>query len=198
METANWFFILFNLCKHIICYNNSLKKGKVPLSKVAEIPNKKDDIDILGATTTNKLKRYYKSQDKLVPLFDDPEQSIDTCYIRLALLHERQFKKIKEQITNKKQNKEEDEKEKWLNSIDYSAMYGNEQETIDVRYVWKIDNEGEKKKEEEEVRHISIRGEAGSGKSVLTQRIAYLWAKNQMWNDMFEWLLHISFRKIVN
>ncbi|ETO04446.1 hypothetical protein RFI_32951, partial [Reticulomyxa filosa] len=32
-----------------------------------------------------KLKQYYQSQDKLAPLFDDPEQSIDTCYIRLAL-----------------------------------------------------------------------------------------------------------------
>ncbi|ETO08887.1 hypothetical protein RFI_28500 [Reticulomyxa filosa] len=33
-----------------------------------------------------KLKRYYQSQNKLAPLFDDPEQSINTCYIRLALL----------------------------------------------------------------------------------------------------------------
>ncbi|ETO20144.1 hypothetical protein RFI_17077 [Reticulomyxa filosa] len=168
-------------------------------SNEVEKPKKKDYSDTLE-TTTDKLKDHYKSQDKLVPLFDDLEQLIDTCYIQLALLHEKYFKKIKEQITNKKQNNE-DEKEKWSNSIDHSMIYGSRQEIVDEQDIWKLDKKGEEKEEEieeEEVRHISIRGEAGSGKSVLTQRIAYLWANGEMWNNMFEWLLHIPFRNIVN
>ncbi|ETN98843.1 NACHT family NTPase, partial [Reticulomyxa filosa] len=54
------------------------------------------------------------------------------------------------------------------------------------------------KENESKVRHISIRGEAGSGKSVLSQRIAYLWGNDQMWNHQFQYLLHIPLRKIVN
>ncbi|ETO34364.1 hypothetical protein RFI_02730 [Reticulomyxa filosa] len=45
-------------------------------------------------TIKEKLKRYYQSQDKLAPLFDDHEQSIGTCYIRLALLTQQQKDKM--------------------------------------------------------------------------------------------------------
>ncbi|ETO02469.1 regulator of nonsense transcripts 2, partial [Reticulomyxa filosa] len=45
----------------------------------AEKEKKNQELD----TTKQKLMRHYQSQDKLAPLFDDPEQSIDTCYIRL-------------------------------------------------------------------------------------------------------------------
>ncbi|ETO33395.1 hypothetical protein RFI_03713, partial [Reticulomyxa filosa] len=159
--------------------------------------SKKDDREALKVAI-KKLKDYYKLQNKLVPLFDDPEQSIDTCYIRLILLITKRFEERKKQMTNKKQNNEEDEKEKWSNSIDYSIIYGSGQETVDVEDIWKREEKEEIEEEEEEVRHISIRGEAGSGKSVLTQRIAYLWANGEMWNHMFEWLLHIPFRNIVN
>ncbi|ETO04538.1 hypothetical protein RFI_32859, partial [Reticulomyxa filosa] len=48
--------------------------------------------------TKEKLKRHYQSQDKLAPLFDDPEQSIDTCYIRLALLTQQQFQQQKDKM----------------------------------------------------------------------------------------------------
>ncbi|ETO34044.1 hypothetical protein RFI_03050, partial [Reticulomyxa filosa] len=40
-----------------------------------------------------KLMRHYQSQDKLAP-FDDHEQSIGTCYIRLALLTQQQKDKM--------------------------------------------------------------------------------------------------------
>ncbi|ETO01353.1 hypothetical protein RFI_36087, partial [Reticulomyxa filosa] len=36
-----------------------------------------------------------------------------------------------------------------------------------------------------------------SGKSVLSQRIAYLWG-NGMWNHQFQYLLHIPLRKTIN
>ncbi|ETO08722.1 hypothetical protein RFI_28664 [Reticulomyxa filosa] len=79
--------------------------------------------------TKEKLKQCYQSQDKLYPLFDDPEQSIDTTINKL------------------------------------------------------------------EVRHINIQGEARSGKSALSQRIAYLWGNDQMLNHQFQYLLHIPLRK---
>ncbi|ETO35468.1 NACHT domain-containing protein, partial [Reticulomyxa filosa] len=152
--------------------------------------------------TKAKLKEYYKSQDKLVPLFDDHEQSINACYIRLALLNQKRFLERKEQITKKMRNNEE-RQGKCTNTLDYPFIYDDEQETIEEQDNWNI-KEGElevqdiwnTKEGELEVRHISIRGEAGCGKSVLTQRIAYLWANDQMWNNRFQWLLHIPFRKI--
>ncbi|ETO10825.1 hypothetical protein RFI_26550 [Reticulomyxa filosa] len=125
---------------------------------------------------TKKLKDYYKSQDKLVPLFDDPEQSIYTCYIRLILLDQKRFQQRKEQ---------------WTNTLDYSLICGTGKEKMEVQDIWNV------KESDLEVHHISICGEAGSGKSVLTQRIAHLWANDQMWNNQFQWLLHIPFRKIV-
>ncbi|ETO03427.1 NACHT family NTPase [Reticulomyxa filosa] len=130
----------------------------------------------LHEETTKKLKYYYKSQDKLAPLFDDPEQSIDTCYIQLALLNQTIFRQRKEQ---------------WTSTLDYSLTYDTGQETVELQDIW---NETD----ELEIHHIGIRGEAGSGKSVLTQRIAYLWANHQLWNDRFQWLLHIPFRKIAH
>ncbi|ETO07647.1 putative ATP-dependent protease subunit C (ClpC) [Reticulomyxa filosa] len=54
------------------------------------------------------------------------------------------------------------------------------------------------KENESKVRQISVRGEAGSGKSVLSQRIAYLWRNDRMWNHQFQYLLHIPLRKIIN
>ncbi|ETO04768.1 hypothetical protein RFI_32628 [Reticulomyxa filosa] len=53
-----------------------------------------------------KLKRYHQSQDKLAPLFGDPEQSIDTCYIRLALLTQQQFQQQKDKMINNQKKKE--------------------------------------------------------------------------------------------
>ncbi|ETO31721.1 hypothetical protein RFI_05400 [Reticulomyxa filosa] len=60
------------------------------------------------------------------------------------------------------------EKGKWPNSLDYSLIYEN----IELPDIWKIC-------------HISIRGEVGNGKSVLSQRIAYLWGNYQIWNHQF-------------
>ncbi|ETO06859.1 hypothetical protein RFI_30531 [Reticulomyxa filosa] len=145
--------------------------------------------------TTKKLKDYYNGQDKLVPLFDDPPQSIDDCYIRLVLLTQQQFQNRKDQMTKK--NNEEKEDEKWPDTLDYSLIYDNKQEIIELEDIWKK-RKKEEEKSELEMHHISIHGEAGTGKSVLTQRIAYLWANKQMWNDKFQWLLHIPLRRIAN
>ncbi|ETO06085.1 hypothetical protein RFI_31311 [Reticulomyxa filosa] len=130
----------------------------------------------LHEEATKKMKDYYKSQDKLVPLFDDPEQSTDACYIKLYLLNQTIFRQRKEQRTS---------------TLDY-LIYGTGQETVEMQGIWnETDNELK-------IHHISIRGEAGSGKSVLTQRIAYLWANHQLWNDRFQWLLHIPLQKIAH
>ncbi|ETO02068.1 hypothetical protein RFI_35368, partial [Reticulomyxa filosa] len=126
-------------------------------------------------SSKQKLIRYYQSQNKLAPLFDDPEQSIDTCYIRLALLTKQQFQQQKDKMINnqEKEKSEEDEKyddyeedekykkenEKWPNSLDYSLIYGSQTENIELQDIW---NDQQSKLK---VRHISIRGEAGSGKS---------------------------------
>ncbi|ETO10982.1 hypothetical protein RFI_26391, partial [Reticulomyxa filosa] len=101
-----------------------------------------------------KLKRYYQSQDKLAPLFDDPEQSINTCYIRLALLTQQQFQQQKYKMINneKKENSEEDKKYedyikengKWPNPLDYSLIYRNQTENIELQDIWN-DKENESK-----------------------------------------------------
>ncbi|ETN99442.1 hypothetical protein RFI_38032 [Reticulomyxa filosa] len=132
----------------------------------AEKENRNEELD----TTKQKLRRHYQSQDKLAPLFDDPEQSIDTCYIRLALLTQQQFQQQKDKMTNSQENekseedeKNEDDKEenvKWPNSLDYSSIYGNQTEHIELQDIWN-DTQYQSK-----VRYISIRGEAGSGKNV--------------------------------
>ncbi|ETO32528.1 hypothetical protein RFI_04589, partial [Reticulomyxa filosa] len=150
--------------------------------------NRSEEID-----AKEKLKRHYRLKDKLAPLFDDPGQSIDNCYIRLALLTQQRFQQQK----NENDNEEEEEakykeSETWTNTLDYSLIYGNKMETLEVQDIWKDKENGLV------VRHISICGEAGSGKSVLSQRIAYLWANDQMWNDQFQYLLHIPLRKIAN
>ncbi|ETO33882.1 hypothetical protein RFI_03214 [Reticulomyxa filosa] len=159
--------------------------------------------------TKETLKNYYNAQDKLVPLFDDTPQSISNCYIRLALLTQQQFQERKEKMTNKnneekKRSKEDNENReedgKWQDTIDYSLIY-NEQKTIELEDIWnteKSKKEDEKVEEEEEMRHINVHGEAGTGKSVLSQRIAYLWANKQMWNNRFQLLLHIPLRKIAS
>ncbi|ETO03468.1 hypothetical protein RFI_33939, partial [Reticulomyxa filosa] len=147
----------------------------------AEKENKNQELD----TTKQKLRRYYQSQDKLAPLFDDPEQSIDTCYIRLTLLTQQQFQQQKDKMINDQQKgkseqdekyddykeekgkSEQDEKnkdykeenEKWANSLNYSLIYGNQIENIELQDIWND------KQNESKIRHISIRGEAGSGKS---------------------------------
>ncbi|ETN99762.1 hypothetical protein RFI_37705 [Reticulomyxa filosa] len=83
-----------------------------------------------------KLKRYYQSQDKLVPLFDDPEQSIYTCYTRLALLTQQQFQQQKDKMINQEKGEEDkkykEENGKWPNSLDYSLIYGNQTENIEL------------------------------------------------------------------
>ncbi|ETO27894.1 NTPase [Reticulomyxa filosa] len=140
-----------------------------------------------------KLKRYYQAKDKLVPLFDDPEQSINVCYIRLSLLRQERFREQKEKmVENEKSEEHKGEDRECINKSKYSLIYGNEQETIEIQDIWND------KQNKSNLRHISIYGETGSGKSVLLQRIAYLWAKNRMWNDQFQWLLYIPLRKIIN
>ncbi|ETO06611.1 hypothetical protein RFI_30781 [Reticulomyxa filosa] len=73
-----------------------------------------------------------------------------------------------------------------------------ENKKVEEKKVEEDDNEEKKDEEELEFRHISINGEAGTGKSVLAQNIAYLWASKQMWNDRFELLLQILLKKIAN
>ncbi|ETO33523.1 hypothetical protein RFI_03577, partial [Reticulomyxa filosa] len=138
---------------------------------------KKDNENEEMNATKEKLKQYYQSQDKLAPLFDDPEQSINTCYIRKGKSEENE--------------KYKEENGKWINLLNYSLIYGNQTETIELQDIWND------KQTEAKICHISIRGEAGSGKSVLSQRIAYLWGNGQMW-DQFQYLLHIPLRKIIN
>ncbi|ETO09046.1 hypothetical protein RFI_28340, partial [Reticulomyxa filosa] len=184
------------------------KRRKVKQKKLYDINEEKNDNGKAQSESEQlnsikqKLKRYYQSQDKLAPLFDDPEQSINTCYIRLVLLTQQQLQQQKDKMTNnqEKEKSEEDKKytdykeenEKWPNSLDYSLIYGNQTEHIQLQDIWN------NKQNESKVRHISIRGEAGSGKSVLSQRIAYLWGNGQMWNHQFQYLLHIPLRIIIN
>ncbi|ETO02468.1 hypothetical protein RFI_34963 [Reticulomyxa filosa] len=92
-----------------------------------------------------KLKRRYLAKDKLVPLFDDPGQSIDNCYIRLAL-----SKKMKMASIERTGKSEEDAKHKERNILDYSLIYGNKMETLKVSDIWKD------KKNGLVVHHISI------------------------------------------
>ncbi|ETO31338.1 hypothetical protein RFI_05781 [Reticulomyxa filosa] len=142
-----------------------------------------------------KLRRYYQSQDKLVPLFDDPEQSIDTCYTRLALLIQQQFQQQKDRmIDNQEKEKSEEDKKnqdykeengEWPNSLNCSLTYRNQTKDIELQDIWNDRQKGFK------ICHISIQGKAESGKSVLSQRIAYLWGNYQMWNHQFQYLLMI-------
>ncbi|ETO07816.1 hypothetical protein RFI_29574, partial [Reticulomyxa filosa] len=75
----------------LLAQTSSFKEEKNDNSK-AQRENEKLNL------TKEKLKRYYQSQDKLAPLFDDPEQSIDTCYIQLALLTQQQFQQQKDKM----------------------------------------------------------------------------------------------------
>ncbi|ETO01966.1 putative ATP-dependent protease subunit C (ClpC), partial [Reticulomyxa filosa] len=110
------------------------------------------------------------------------------------------FQERKDKISNKQEEKEDsdhkirEEDEKWSNTMDYSLLYDDKKESIELEDIWKRTNEENGLK----LRHVSIHGEAGTGKSVLSQRIAYLWANKQMWNDKFQFLLHIPLRKIVD
>ncbi|ETO00551.1 hypothetical protein RFI_36891, partial [Reticulomyxa filosa] len=152
--------------------------------------------------TIKKLKEHCKSQNKLASLFDDHNQLIDICYIRLTLLRQRYFPEKSEWTSNNEEDnneaieeeKEEKDSEEWLNTLDYFMTYGSGQKTVEFQDFWVEDKEREKRKENEEtvrIRHISIRGKAGSR----TQVIAYLWAKNEM---QFQWLLHIPFGRIAH
>ncbi|ETO33379.1 hypothetical protein RFI_03730 [Reticulomyxa filosa] len=84
-------------------------------TRVSEVAEVKEDKRELNATT-EKLLRHYKAQDKLSPLFDDPGQSIDSCYIRLALLTQQRFQEQKDKMKNDEQ-KHEQENGKWANSL---------------------------------------------------------------------------------
>ncbi|ETO11699.1 hypothetical protein RFI_25677 [Reticulomyxa filosa] len=164
-------------------------------NKTLEI--KKDNENKELNVMKKKLKQHYQSQDKLSPLFDNPEQSIDTCYIRLTLLIQQQFHQQKDKMVNnqeKRKSKEENGEKngKWTNSLDYSLIYGNQTENIELQDIWNDKQKGLK------ICHIGIRGEAGSGKSVLSQRVVYLWGNGQMLNHQFQYLLHIPLRKIIN
>ncbi|ETO15173.1 hypothetical protein RFI_22191 [Reticulomyxa filosa] len=100
---------------------------------------KKDNENEELNTTKEKLKQHYQPQDKLAPLFDDPEQSIDTCYIQLALLTQQQKDKL---INNQEKQKSEEngkykgykeENGKWKNSLNYSLICGNQTENIELQ-----------------------------------------------------------------
>ncbi|ETO11167.1 hypothetical protein RFI_26209, partial [Reticulomyxa filosa] len=109
-------------------------------SSEAEKENKDEELD----TTKQKLRQHYQSQDKLAPLFDDPEQSIDTCYIRLALLAQQQFQQQKDKMINNQEKEKSEEHEKWPNSLDYSLIYGTHTENIELQDIWN-DKENETK-----------------------------------------------------
>ncbi|ETO08121.1 hypothetical protein RFI_29269, partial [Reticulomyxa filosa] len=159
-------------------------------------------------SSIEKLKGFYRSQNELVPLFDDPPQPINSCYIQLTFLDTRQLQERKEKMEAKNGSNEEKKEERedkdeheehskdgrWPNLLDHSIIYGNGQKTIELHDIWQEKQQDKSNK----CRHISIRGEAGSGKSVLMKRIAYLWANDQIWNDQFQWILHIPLRKIVH
>ncbi|ETO03438.1 hypothetical protein RFI_33969, partial [Reticulomyxa filosa] len=60
----------------------------------------------------------------------------------------------------------------------FLLIYDAGQETVEMQDIWnETDNELE---------------------IMLTQRIAYLWANHQLWNDRFQWLLHIPLQKIAH
>ncbi|ETO18216.1 NTPase [Reticulomyxa filosa] len=180
--------------------------------KGEEKRNLANAIGVTEEETKQKLKECYKSQDELAPLVDDVRQPICTCYIRLLLLPQQIFEERKkdliknktrnikkeqekrEQDEAQKEEEEEEESEKWSNVLDDVLMHNNNgQGAIEVQDLWNM-----KKTDNLEVRHISIHGEAGMGKSTLTQRIVYLWANDQLWNNRFEWLLRISLKSIVD
>ncbi|ETO03196.1 hypothetical protein RFI_34214, partial [Reticulomyxa filosa] len=133
--------------------------------------------------TKKKLKRYYQSQDKLVPLLDDPEQTIYMCYIRLILLTQQQFQQKDKMINNQEEEKSKHEKYddyneengKWSNSLDYSLICRNQISNYKIFGMINKKNQN----------------------IVLSQRIAYLWGNDQMWNHQFQYLLHIPLRKII-
>ncbi|ETO06302.1 hypothetical protein RFI_31094, partial [Reticulomyxa filosa] len=107
--------------------SRSKEKNKETYEKIytnKTLKAKKDNENEELNAMKEKLKQHYQSQDKLAPLFDDPGQSIDTCYIRLALLTQQQKDKM---VNNQEKEKSEEEKNgKWINSLDYSLIYGNQ------------------------------------------------------------------------
>ncbi|ETO01989.1 NTPase, partial [Reticulomyxa filosa] len=189
----------FNASKEKITMDGQREAREDFLAQISSINEEKNDNGKAQSeneqlhSIKQKLKRHYQSQDKLAPLFDDPEQSIHTCYVRLALLTQQQFQKQKDKMTNNQgHEKNEEENGKWPNSLDYSLIYGNQTEHIELQDIWND------KQNQSKIHHTSIRGEAGSGKSVLSQRIAHLWGNDQMWNHQFQYLLHIPLRIIIN
>ncbi|ETO34004.1 hypothetical protein RFI_03092 [Reticulomyxa filosa] len=155
--------------------------GQIGLEETARIKEKEEEKDGKRKTRNRleeidakeKLKRHYLSKNKLVSLFDNPGQSTDNCYIRLVLLIQQRFQQQKMKMTSIERTgkSEEDAKHKERNILDYSLIYGNKMETLEVQDILKDKENGLV------LRHISICGESG-GKSVLSQRIAYLWVNN--------------------
>ena len=139
------------------------------------------------------LKSYYISWDTLPPLLDDPIQKIENCYIRLAITTESVHNKNKkEALEEDKNNEDNNPQKKWRNTLDYASLY-KVTHPLALEDMWKENLPGSSNKK---IRHITITGEAGSGKTTLTQRITYRWAKNSLWNDRFDWILTIPLRRI--
>ncbi|ETO15234.1 hypothetical protein RFI_22132, partial [Reticulomyxa filosa] len=133
--------------------------------------------------------QYYQSQDKLASLFEDPEQSIDMCHIRLALLTQQQFQQQKDKmINNQEKEKSQDEKHddykekngKWINLLNYSLIY---EIKLKISYC-KIFGMTNRKNQ----KYVTL----------IFDEIAYLWGNGQMWNYQFQYLLHILLRKIID
>ncbi|ETO05079.1 hypothetical protein RFI_32317, partial [Reticulomyxa filosa] len=132
-------------------------------SEVKEVESNKKENEKLDPSK-EKLKRHYQSQDKLDPLFDDPKQSIDT-YKMINNQQKRKSEEDEKFDDYKEDKKNKEENEKWPKSLDYSLIYGNQTENIELQDIWND------KQNEPKIRQISIRGKAGSGKSMLSQRI---------------------------
>ncbi|ETN99437.1 NTPase, partial [Reticulomyxa filosa] len=190
---------------------NQVKKKT---SKSRYFPLAKMNKNCLFGKSTRKLKEYYSSQNKLAPLFDDVLQAIANCPVRLirrtnninneedekcpntmdySLIYTEQKTTELEDIWKFGKKKEKnDEEDRWEDR-------DTEDEDEKERYFWiGIEEDGEKREKEEKIRHINIHGEAKTGKSILVQKISYLWAKKQLWNDRFQLLLQIPLRKIAN
>ncbi|ETO21871.1 hypothetical protein RFI_15332, partial [Reticulomyxa filosa] len=89
-----------------------------------------------------------------------------------------QQKKKRKMTNNEKAEKDEEADEKykeengkWPNSLDYSLIYENKTEIIKIQDIWNDKQNGSK------VRHISIRGKAGSGKNESSEDIENHWSK---------------------
>ena len=117
------------------------------------------------------------------------------------------------QEEDSQEDKKPDEEREWHKSLDYTILQ-KVQKPIKLEELWNVqvqkeDQNKEDKKEENKdkveqpsqnkpPRHVVVTGEAGTGKSTLSQYIAYQWAQGTLWPDRFEWVLQVPLRKIRN